>query len=87
MLNISVNLLLSIFRISEGYLTFPKALKFFFFWNDADSSGDNLLDESGFSDTSTARRESLRLESIHRKRGTTKFSSLHLSNIKEVNFV
>ena len=86
MLNISVNLLLSVFRISEGYLTFPKTLKFFFFWNDSDSSGENLLDESGFSDTSSVRKESVRLESIHRKRNVTRFSSVHMSNMKDVKF-
>ncbi len=84
MLNISINLILSVFRISEGYLTFPKALKFFFFWNDSDSNGENLLDESSFSDTASVRKETVRLDTISRKRNLTRFSSVHISNMKDV---
>ncbi len=82
-MNISVNLILSLFRIFEGYLTFPRFLKFFFLWNDSDSvSGENLIDQS-FSESSSA-KERERISSIERKRNFTKFSSVHMSNMKDV---
>jgi hypothetical protein len=85
-MNISVNLILSLFRIFEGYLTFPRFLKFFFLWNDSDSlSGENLINNS-FSESSYG-KENERLSVVQRKRNITRFSSVHMNNMKDVNLI
>jgi hypothetical protein len=87
-LNISVNLILSLFRIFEGYLTFPRFLKFFFLWNDSDSvSDESLLNESGFMESMSTMKENERLEILQRKRNMTRFSTVHLDNMKDVHII
>jgi hypothetical protein len=83
--NIMINLFLSIFRICEGYVQFPKKLLLCFFINPNvyEDVEANLLNETtGVSLDET--RINRKISNQLRSRGTTTLSFLHDDNIRDV---